>query len=99
MKRQIQRTKQFFCTQCGSDLEDFWLNHKTEEYADVLKHHFECQRSGKFKGSMCAKIFIADTSTPKASRRGKSSLSPKQLTALKKSVLEKIDAEATPKAK
>jgi hypothetical protein len=98
MKRQKRQSKQFFCTQCGSDLEDFWLYHNTKEYADVLKNHFECQRTGKFQGSMCAKLFIADTSTP-ARTGGKGNLSPKKLSALKKSVLQKIEAEPTVRAK
>lgn len=93
MKIQKRRGKQLFCTQCGSDLEDFWLYHKTEEYADVLKNHFECQRTGKFKGSMCSKLFIADTSTPKTTRQ-KSSLSRAELARLKKSVIQRIDAES-----
>jgi hypothetical protein len=98
MKRQAARGKQLFCIQCGSDLENFWLSHKTEEYADVLKHHFECQRTGKFKGSMCSKLFIADSSTPKPAGK-RSKLSPKQLATLKNSVLRKINAEVSSKKK
>jgi hypothetical protein len=98
MKNQKRREKQLFCTQCGSDLEDFWLYHKTEGYADVLKSHFECQRTGKFKGSMCSKLFIADTSVPKAARK-KSNLSRADLARLKKSVLQRIDADTTSRKK
>lgn len=94
MKRKVQQGKKRFCTECGSDLDDFWLYHKSEDYADILKNHFECQRSGKFKGAMCSKLFIADSGTSGTVRK-KSKLSRKDLATLKSSVIRKIDKEAT----
>ncbi len=92
MKRKVQQGKQFFCTECGSALDDFCIEHKTREYADVLKHHFECQRTGKFKGSMCSKLFIADGGTAGGTRK-KSRLSSKKLAHLKSSILHKIEKD------
>jgi len=94
MKRKVQQGKKSFCTECGSALDDFWLVHKSEEYAELLKHHFECQRTGKFKGSMCSRLFIADDGTSNTRRR-KTKLSPKKLADLKGSILRKIDEEQT----
>ena len=92
MKHHVQQGKKFFCTECGSDLDDFWVSPNADAYADILKHHMECQRSGKFKGAMCSKLFIADGTTP--ARTGDSSkLSRKRVAHLKKSIIRKIADE------
>ena len=92
MKQKVRRGKKFFCTECGSDLDTFCFEPDVNEYANILKHHFECQRSGKFKGAMCAKLFIADEgASGSASKRSK--LSAKKLADLKASVMQKIKAE------
>jgi len=92
MKRTLQRKKKLFCTECGTDLDDFCVAPKVEDYADILKHHFECQRTGKFKGSMCSKLFIVEGGTLGSAARP-SKLSAKKLASLKASVLQKIEAE------
>jgi hypothetical protein len=92
MKRQVQQVKKAFCTECGSDLDDFCLAPGGVEYAEILKNHFECQRTGKFKGSMCAKLYIADGRIPEPAKR-KSSSSTKKVAGLKASVMQKIKAE------
>lgn len=94
MKRQAQQEKKAFCTECGSDLEDFCLAPGGVEYAEILKNHFECQRTGKFKGSVCAKLYIADGRIPEPAKR-KSSSSAKRVASLKASVMQKIQAEQT----
>ncbi len=92
MKQKVQRVKKFFCTECGSDLDNFCFVPDVDEYANILKHHFECQRTGKFKGAMCSKLFIADEgASGSASKRTK--LSAKKLADLKASVMQKIKAE------
>jgi hypothetical protein len=93
MKQKIQKGKIYFCTECGSDLDDFWLYHKDGDYADTLKHHFECQRSGKFKGSMCSKLFILESGTSSTVSK-KSKLSRKNLATLKSTVLRRINKES-----
>ena len=92
MKRKVQLGKKFFCTECGSDLDNFCFAPNANEYADILKHHFECQRTGKFKGAMCSKLFIADEGASGSAPR-KSKLSAKKLANLKASVMQKIKAE------
>ncbi len=93
MKQKVLRgKKKFFCVECGSDLDNFWLAPNAKDYADILKSHFECQRTGKFKGAMCSKLFIADEGVS-GSASSKSKLSAKKLAGLKASVMEKIKAE------
>ncbi len=96
MKKRLQQGKKMFCTECGSDLDDFWMTTGADAYAEILKHHFDCQRTGKFKGAMCSKLFIADGTTPaKVGRTAPSA--QKRVSHLKKSVLKKIEAEEAKK--
>lgn len=92
MGRRINGQGKKFCTECGSDLDEFWLSPGANNYEEVLKHHLECQRTGKFRGSMCSRLFIVDDGTPDTAKTGKK-LSPKKLSNLKSSVLKKIEAE------
>jgi len=96
MKRKVQQGKKLFCTECGTDLDNFCFAPNVNEYADILKHHFECQRTGKFKGSMCSKLFIVEGGAT-GSVSGTPKLSAKKLATLKASVLKKIEAEETRK--
>ena len=90
MKRKTRRGKKMFCTECESDLDNFCF--APNDYVDILKHHFECQRSGKFKGAICSKLFIADTSIS-ALKAHKPKLSAKKLASLKTAILQKIAIE------
>jgi|GEM_PF-1145678 len=92
MVRRVKSQGKKFCTECGSDLDDFWLSPGANNYEEVLKHHLECQRTGKFRGSMCSRLFIVDDGTPDTRKSGKK-LPPKKLSDLKTSVLKKIEAE------
>jgi hypothetical protein len=92
MKRKARQGKKFFCTECGTDLDTFCFAPNVNEYADILKHHFECQRTGKFKGSMCSKLFIVESGTTAATTTTPK-LSAKKLASLKASVMQKIEAE------
>jgi hypothetical protein len=96
MKRQVPQGKKVFCTECGSDLDNFCLAPGAVEYAEILKHHFECQRTGKFKGSMCSKLYIADGQIPEPAKR-KLPSSTRKLASLKASVMQKIEAEQAKK--
>jgi hypothetical protein len=92
MAKQLQQRQKTFCTECGSDLDDFWLTPGASNYEDVLKHHMDCQREGKFKGSMCSKLFIMDGGLPDTAKAAPP-VSPRKRTALKKSIMEKIEQE------
>jgi hypothetical protein len=70
------------------------LSPGANNYEEVLKHHLECQRTGKFRGSMCSRLFIVDDGTPDTAKPRKM-LSSKKLSDLKSSVLKKIEAEET----
>jgi hypothetical protein len=94
MKRKTRRGKKMFCTECGSALDNFCF--VPSDYADILKSHFECQRSGKFKGAICSKLFIADASIS-ALQAHKPKLSAKKLASLKTAILQKIATEEVQK--
>jgi len=98
MVRRVNGQGKKFCTECGSDLDEFWLSPGASNYEEVLKHHLECQRTGKFKGSMCSRLFIVDDGTPDTAKPGKK-LPPKKLSTLKSSVLKKIQAEEAKRQK
>jgi len=92
MGTRIRRQRKTFCTECGTDLDDFWLSSDPSTYEDVLKHHLECQREGRFKGTMCSKLYILDGGTPDTERKTKA-LPPRKRAALKNAILKKIASE------
>ncbi len=48
-----------FCTECGDDLNEFYLSERVKQ-VEAVKANFEnCQKTGKFKGEECSKLFIA----------------------------------------
>lgn len=48
-----------YCTECGASLDEFHLSGDIRDI-EKLKENFEkCKRLGKFKGEICAKLFIA----------------------------------------
>lgn len=92
MATRVRRQRKTFCTECGTDLDEFWLSSGPSSYEDVLKHHLECQRTGRFKGALCSKLYILDGGTPDTARTGKA-LSPRKRAALKSAILGKIESE------
>ncbi|MCA0387558.1 MAG: hypothetical protein LCH52_03590 [Bacteroidetes bacterium] len=48
-----------FCTECGSSLSDFYLSKDVKDTIKLEEHYKNCKQTGKFKGEMCAKLFIA----------------------------------------
>ncbi len=51
-----------FCTECGDKLDDFCFNESASDVESVKKHMEGCKREGRYKGDMCARMFIADDS-------------------------------------
>lgn len=49
-----------FCTECGSELDDFALSRKSKNKKSIIDNHHNCVRTGKFSGEFCSKIFISD---------------------------------------
>lgn len=47
-----------FCTECEHDLDTFWLSERACNSEAVRKNHQRCREIGKFKGELCAKMFI-----------------------------------------
>lgn len=56
----IRNLKVEFCTECDEDLDQFDLNSSTMQREDIKKNFENCQKTGKFKGDMCSKLFISD---------------------------------------
>ena len=48
-----------FCTECGSSLTDFYLSSDVKDVEKLEAHYQNCRSTGKFKGEMCSKMFIA----------------------------------------
>lgn len=51
-----------FCTECGEELRNFSMTGKASDGISAKERFHSCQKSGKFKGEMCARLFIADFS-------------------------------------
>jgi hypothetical protein len=49
-----------FCTECGEKLNNFCFDDTASNVDSVKKHMEECKREGRYKGDMCARVFIAD---------------------------------------
>jgi hypothetical protein len=48
-----------FCTECGEKLDDFCFTDDAANIESVRRHHQGCKKTGKFKGEMCSRLFIA----------------------------------------
>ncbi|MCU7496676.1 MAG: hypothetical protein HF314_15060 [Ignavibacteria bacterium] len=49
-----------FCTACGEELRNYSMTGKASDGKSARERFHNCQKSGKFKGDMCARLFIAD---------------------------------------
>lgn len=49
-----------FCTECGDKLNEFCFDESATDVEAVKKHMEGCKREGRYKGDMCARVFIAD---------------------------------------
>lgn len=49
-----------FCTECGEELEDFSISGQASDGKSAKERFHNCQKSGKFNGDICSRVFIAD---------------------------------------
>ncbi|HEX2866996.1 MAG TPA: hypothetical protein VHO03_08130 [Ignavibacteriales bacterium] len=49
-----------FCTECCEELKNFSMTGKASDGKSAKERFHECQKSGKFQGEICARLFIAD---------------------------------------
>ena len=49
-----------FCTECDEALEDFAFTPKSKSKKEVQENFSNCQKTGKFKGECCSKVFISE---------------------------------------
>ena len=90
MKSQKRRAKAMFCTECGSELDEFWQSPAINDFKEVLKHRIECLENGRPHNRMCSKLFMATPpdETPRSTTAPRTS--KKKLLDLKNSVMEEI---------
>jgi hypothetical protein len=60
-----------FCTECGKELDLFWLTDKASDKKAVKINHENCVKIGKFKGHYCSKMFISDAYKQKVLKKKK----------------------------
>ncbi|PKL82222.1 MAG: hypothetical protein CVV24_11265 [Ignavibacteriae bacterium HGW-Ignavibacteriae-3] len=53
-----------FCAECGEELDMFGIDNGEIDIEKVQTRHKHCKENGKFKGDLCAMMFIADPDEP-----------------------------------
>lgn len=48
-----------FCTTCEEALDNWFMNPDSFDLDGVKANHENCKHIGKFKGEMCARLFIS----------------------------------------
>ena len=48
-----------FCTECDDELHDFCFSEDIEDVGIIKKIHARCKKTGRFKGDVCSKLYIA----------------------------------------
>ena len=59
-RKALLNQKVIFCTECGVELQNYCFNGNIDNVESIKKNLAQCQKSGKFKGDFCSKLFIAD---------------------------------------
>ena len=60
-----------FCTECGKELDLFWLTDKASNKDAVNENFQNCNSTGKFKGHYCSKMFISGVYIEKVLKKKK----------------------------
>lgn len=90
----LKKNRPTFCTECGKELDEFWLSPDADSVRAVEKRVAECQKTGKFNGVLCSRWFIAEPDSFKSFQRPPTSKAAKlRVAKLKKSVLKKVRAQ------
>lgn len=53
-----------FCAECGEELDMYGIDGGEIDLEKVNARHKLCKETGKFKGDLCAMLFIADPDEP-----------------------------------
>jgi hypothetical protein len=48
-----------FCTECGSELDEFCFKDQAANKEFLKRNHENCIKIGKFKGDVCSRLYIA----------------------------------------
>jgi hypothetical protein len=73
IKKQTEKSKNLpmFCTECDRELNYFWLTEKASNKNSVKENFENCNRTGKFKGHYCSKMFISGVYEEKVLKKKK----------------------------
>jgi len=48
-----------FCTECDAELQNFCFSEDIIDIDIIKKIHARCKETGRFKGDVCSKLYIA----------------------------------------
>ena len=54
------KDKPTYCTECGSQLDNFCFSEEADNLKAVHKHHELCKKEDRFKGEQCSRLFITE---------------------------------------
>jgi hypothetical protein len=60
-KNKSKESTELYCTQCGEKLDDYCFSDEVKNIKEIKKHHEECKKTKRFKGSHCSRLFIAES--------------------------------------
>lgn len=90
--RRKTKAAQVFCTTCGDALDDYCFSKNADDLKQVVKDLARCKQLGRFKGSFCAKLFIAGSDG--SARISKGKRIPKRMVAeLERAIRAEADKE------
>lgn len=52
------------CSECGEELELFGISNSDIDLKVINERYKSCKEKGKFKGDLCARVFIASENEP-----------------------------------
>ena len=58
-----------FCVECQDDLENFSVTPTVEDIEAIRKNFEKCKTTGKYKGELCSKMFIASSDDPDSEKK------------------------------
>ena len=59
-KLKITDQKVIFCTECGTELQNFCFGDNANNPEAIRKTLSQCKKIGRFDGDFCSKLFISE---------------------------------------
>ena len=90
----LRKNRPTFCTECGKELDEFWLTPDADSVRAIEKKAAECHKTGKINGVLCSRWFIAEPDSFKSFQRQPTTKTAKlRVAKLKKNVMKQIRAQ------